>query len=65
MFKLKDRKESEFCLAPTHEEEITSLVANEISTSRQLPLRLYQIGACISIDTLNENDIFSNNILTQ
>ncbi|CAG8559501.1 4482_t:CDS:10 [Paraglomus occultum] len=43
LFRLKDRKQSEFCLAPTHEEEITLLVAEEISSYRQLPLRLYQI----------------------
>ncbi|CAG8747145.1 4506_t:CDS:2, partial [Dentiscutata erythropus] len=39
-----DRKTSDFCLAPTHEEEITQLVANDIFSYRQLPLRLYQIG---------------------
>ncbi|ORX93784.1 prolyl-tRNA synthetase [Basidiobolus meristosporus CBS 931.73] len=44
LFKLQDRKGSEFCLAPTHEEEITQLVANEVSSYRQLPVRLYQIG---------------------
>lgn len=31
-------------LAPTHEEEITQLVANELRSSKQLPIRLYQIG---------------------
>ncbi|KAH9246564.1 hypothetical protein BASA81_015883 [Batrachochytrium salamandrivorans] len=30
--------------SPTHEEEITSLVASLVSSHRQLPLRLYQIG---------------------
>ncbi|KAH6583142.1 hypothetical protein BASA60_001612 [Batrachochytrium salamandrivorans] len=44
MFKVKDRKNSEFLLSPTHEEEITSLVASLVSSHRQLPLRLYQIG---------------------
>ncbi|KAJ3154980.1 hypothetical protein HDU86_004500 [Geranomyces michiganensis] len=44
MFKVNDRKGSEFCLAPTHEEEITQLVASERLSWRQLPLRLYQIG---------------------
>ncbi|CAG8617306.1 4319_t:CDS:2, partial [Racocetra persica] len=44
LFKLKDRKASDFCLAPTHEEEITQLVANDIFSYRQLPLRLYQTG---------------------
>ncbi|KAJ1680225.1 hypothetical protein EV182_000440 [Spiromyces aspiralis] len=43
LFKLKDRKGSDLILAPTHEEEITGLVASEISSYRQLPLRIYQI----------------------
>ncbi|KAJ1675856.1 hypothetical protein EV182_000431 [Spiromyces aspiralis] len=43
LFKLKDRKGSDLILAPTHEEEITALVASEISSYRQLPLRIYQI----------------------
>ncbi|KAM3584421.1 hypothetical protein VKS41_003236 [Umbelopsis sp. WA50703] len=44
LFKLQDRKESDFLLAPTHEEEITHIVANELSSYRQLPIRLFQIG---------------------
>ncbi|TPX33303.1 proline---tRNA ligase [Synchytrium microbalum] len=44
MFQLQDRKKSKFVLAPTHEEEITQLVASSVSSHRQLPLRLYQIG---------------------
>src|SRR5690349_20643268 len=44
LFRLKDRKGAEFCLSPTHEEEITQLVASEVSSYRQLPLRVYQIG---------------------
>ncbi|CAG8492234.1 116_t:CDS:2 [Ambispora leptoticha] len=44
LFRLQDRKESDFCLAPTHEEEITRLVAHEVSSYRHLPLRLFQIG---------------------
>ncbi|KAF7723352.1 hypothetical protein EC973_002100 [Apophysomyces ossiformis] len=43
-FRLKDRKDSEMLLAPTHEEEITNLVASELRSSKQLPIRLYQIG---------------------
>ncbi|KAJ1032805.1 hypothetical protein NDA18_001529 [Ustilago nuda] len=43
LYKLQDRKQSEFLLAPTHEEEITKLVSSEIESDRQLPLRLYQI----------------------
>ncbi|KAG2207722.1 hypothetical protein INT47_011842 [Mucor saturninus] len=43
-FRLKDRKESDLLLAPTHEEEITQLVASELRSAKQLPIRLYQIG---------------------
>jgi prolyl-tRNA synthetase len=43
MFRLEDRHGREFCLGPTHEEMVTSLVCNEVRSYRQLPLRLYQI----------------------
>lgn len=43
MFKIKDRHEREFCLGPTAEEEMTSLVKNELSSYKQLPLNIYQI----------------------
>lgn len=41
---MKDRKEADLLLSPTHEEEITQLVASELRSSKQLPIRLYQIG---------------------
>ncbi|KTW26980.1 proline-tRNA ligase [Pneumocystis carinii B80] len=44
LFKLKNRRGIEYCLSPTHEEEITSLISAEISSWRQLPLKLYQTG---------------------
>jgi len=44
LFRLKDRKDAEFCLAPTHEEGITNVVRNDVSSYRQLPLMLYQFG---------------------
>ena len=44
LFRLKDRKDSEFCLGPTHEEVITDLVRREVRSYRQLPLMLYQFG---------------------
>jgi prolyl-tRNA synthetase len=44
MFKLLDRKETGFCLAPTAEEVITATVAGEYSSYRDLPVNLYQIG---------------------
>jgi len=43
MIRIKDRHGREFCLGPTHEEVVTDLVRSEISSYRQLPLRLYQI----------------------
>ena len=44
MFRLQDRKETRFCLAPTAEEVITTLVAGEYSSYRDLPVNLYQIN---------------------
>ncbi|ATI63690.1 proline--tRNA ligase [Edwardsiella tarda] len=38
-----DRGERPFVLGPTHEEVITDLVRNEISSYKQLPLNFYQI----------------------
>ncbi len=43
MFRLKDRHDRPFCLGPTHEEMITSLIRSEIRSYKQLPVRLYQI----------------------
>jgi prolyl-tRNA synthetase len=43
LFRLKDRHGRDFCLGPTHEEIITSLVKGEVNSYRQLPLLLYQI----------------------
>jgi len=43
LFKLKDRHGREFCLGPTHEEEITDLIRKEVKSYKQLPLILYQI----------------------
>ncbi len=41
--RLRDRKDYEFVLGPTHEEVITSLARKEIKSVRQLPINLYQI----------------------
>lgn len=43
MFRIRDRHKREFCLGPTHEELITSLVRGEVRSYRDLPLRLYQM----------------------
>ena len=43
LLRLKDRHDREFCVGPTHEEVITDLARNEISSYKQLPLNMYQI----------------------
>jgi len=43
LFLFKDRKDTGYLLSPTHEEEITSLVANTVKSYKELPVRLYQI----------------------
>ncbi|KAL1607782.1 hypothetical protein SLS60_002718 [Paraconiothyrium brasiliense] len=44
LLRINDRRESGFLLAPTHEEEITALVASMVHSYKDLPLRLYQTG---------------------
>ena len=43
LLRIKDRHHRPFVLGPTHEEVITKLVSNEISSYKQLPLNLFQI----------------------
>lgn len=43
LLRFTDRGERPFVLGPTHEEVITDLVRNEISSYKQLPLNFYQI----------------------
>ncbi|OGR49722.1 MAG: proline--tRNA ligase [Elusimicrobia bacterium GWC2_65_9] len=44
LLRLKDRKDAEFCFAPTAEEVVTDLVRREVRSWRQLPTMLYQFG---------------------
>jgi prolyl-tRNA synthetase len=44
MFRLEDRRETGFCLSPTAEEVVTTVVAGEYSSYRDLPVNLYQIN---------------------
>ncbi|KAF2034889.1 prolyl-tRNA synthetase, partial [Setomelanomma holmii] len=44
LFRIEDRRESGFLLSPTHEEEITALVASMVHSYKDTPLRLYQTG---------------------
>lgn len=41
--RFKDRHDTAYCLGPTHEEVITDLIRNEISSYKQLPANFYQI----------------------
>ncbi|KAJ4367492.1 hypothetical protein N0V83_007075 [Neocucurbitaria cava] len=44
LLRINDRRESGFLLSPTHEEEITALVASLVHSYKDLPVRLYQVG---------------------
>ncbi|MGL5797898.1 MAG: proline--tRNA ligase, partial [Cetobacterium sp.] len=43
MMRIQDRHSREFALGPTHEEVITDIIRNDISSYKSLPLNLYQI----------------------
>lgn len=43
LLRFKDRKETDFCMGPTHEEVVTDIVRNTVKSYKQLPLNLYQI----------------------
>lgn len=43
LLRFKDRHERDFCLGPTHEEVITTLIKNEVRSYRQLPVNFYQM----------------------
>ena len=43
LLRITDRHNRPFVLGPTHEEVITKLVANEISSYKQLPLNIFQV----------------------
>src|SRR4051794_1254143 len=43
LFRLKDRKGTDYLLGPTHEELFTTLVKGEYSSYRDFPVMLYQI----------------------
>ncbi len=43
IFRLKDRKEADYLLAPTHEEVFTLLVKDLYNSYKDLPLSIYQI----------------------
>ena len=43
LLRVKDRHNRDFCVGPTHEEVITDLARNQLSSYKQLPVNLYQI----------------------
>jgi len=43
MFTLKDRKGSDMCLGPTHEEVMTDFVSSQVNSYKPLPVNCYQI----------------------
>ena len=43
MMRLKDRRNGDFCLGPTHEEVIVDLVRRDVRSWRSLPVNLFQI----------------------
>lgn len=43
LLRIKDRHDRDFCLGPTHEEVITDIIRNEVSSYKQLPANFYQI----------------------
>ena len=43
LLRFKDRHDRDFCIGPTHEEAITDLIRNEISSWRDLPMNCFQI----------------------
>ena len=43
LLRLKDRKDADFCLGPTHEEIITDYARKEFNSYKELPVTYYQI----------------------
>lgn len=43
LLRVKDRHNRDFCIGPTHEEVITDLARNELSSYKQLPSNFYQV----------------------
>lgn len=43
LMRIKDRHDREFALGPTHEEVVTDIIRNDISSYKALPINVYQI----------------------
>ncbi|XP_049848897.1 probable proline--tRNA ligase, mitochondrial [Schistocerca gregaria] len=44
LVRVVDRRGDEYCMAPTSEEAVTWTLSTDLSSARQLPMKLYQIG---------------------
>ena len=44
LLKIKDRKEADYCFAPTAEEVITDFARQELRSYKQLPVNFYQVN---------------------
>lgn len=44
LLRIKDRKENGFVLSPTNEESSVKMIANKITSYKQLPIHIYQIN---------------------
>lgn len=44
MLRVQDRKNNDFCLSPTNEETFTDIFRKSVTSYKQLPVNLYQIG---------------------
>ena len=42
LYRVSDRRERDFVLAPTHEEAVSALAASQVQSYRDLPVTLYQ-----------------------
>ncbi len=43
LLRVKDRKQADYCVGPTHEEVVVDLARKDIRSYKQLPVNLYQI----------------------
>ncbi|MEX3583591.1 MAG: proline--tRNA ligase [Burkholderia sp.] len=43
LLRIKDRKDNDFVIGPTHEEVVTDIARNQIKSYRQMPVNFYQI----------------------
>jgi prolyl-tRNA synthetase len=43
LLRVKDRKDNDFVIGPTHEEVVTDIARNQIKSYRQMPVNFYQI----------------------